>query len=140
MLMRVNIRCHICLSFDQSVWSYIVNTHSVTEDVHFSFVVLPATSNCRQLFCTDVVNWSYTTVPLCSVPTTVPVHFTNLKVQKRYLPIIRGAGTPFPASQGTVTTACQQFAYPSSKHIASFLGLIRTCLSTNLWRDGRGLG
>ena len=93
--MRVNIRCHICLSFDQSVWSYIVNTYSVTEDVHFSFVVLPATSNCRQLFCTDVVNWSYTTVPLCSVPTTVPVHFTNLKAQKRYLPIIRGTGTPF---------------------------------------------
>jgi len=78
MLMRVNIRCHICLSFDQSVWSYIVNTYSVTEDVHFSFVVLPAATNCRQLFCTDVVNWWYTTVPLCSVSTTVPVHFYEL--------------------------------------------------------------
>jgi len=25
---------------------------------------LPATSNCRQLFCTEVVIWSYTTVPV----------------------------------------------------------------------------
>ena len=29
----------------------------------YSIRYLPATSNCRQLFCTDVVIWSYTAVP-----------------------------------------------------------------------------
>ena len=32
----------------------------------------------------------------CSVPPTIPVHFTNLEVQERYLPVIRGVGTPLP--------------------------------------------
>ena len=41
---------------------------------------LPATSNCRQLFCTEVVIWSYT---------TVPVHFYELG----------GAGTLFANNQ-----------------------------------------
>jgi len=49
MLMRVNIRCRICLSFSQSVGLLVFYHH--------------------QLVCTDVVTWSYT---------TVPVHFTNL--------------------------------------------------------------
>jgi len=70
MLMLVNIRCH-----------------------------LPATSNCRQLFCTDVVIWSYTTL---HVAFRFPWIVTKLEVQERYLPIITGAGTQFPVSQGTL--------------------------------------
>jgi len=55
----------------------------------------PATSNCRQLLCTDVVIWSYTTV---SVSFRLPFlcMFSNLQAHERYLPVIRGAGTPFP--------------------------------------------
>ena len=44
--MRVNTRRHIRFYFSQSV------------------LVLPVTSICRQLFRTDVVIWSYTTVPV----------------------------------------------------------------------------
>jgi len=68
---------------------------------------LPATNNCRQLFCTDVVIWSYTTVPVAlRLPflPTIPVHFTNFQVQERYLPIIREAQERrFLASQATLT-------------------------------------
>ena len=68
---------------------------------------LPASSNCRQLFCTDVVIWSYTTVPVAFRLPFMCI-FTKLAVQERYLPMIRVAGTPLPcvpSSQRTVTTA-----------------------------------
>ena len=59
----------------------------------YSMPYLLATSDCRQLFCTDV-------------PPTVPVHFfTNLELQERYLPINRGAErSSLACSQGTLTT------------------------------------
>jgi len=55
---------------------------------------LPAISNCRQ-FCTDVVIWSYSTVPVAFCLPFLCI-FINLEIQERYLPIIRGAGTLFP--------------------------------------------
>jgi len=94
MLMRVNIRCH----------------------------VLPATSNCRQLFRTDVVIWSYTIVP---VPFCLP--FVFLEVQESCLPIIRGAGTPLPC----VPTHFNQSA---SRSVQPFCGLT---LVTNRHTDRR---
>ena len=54
---------------------------------------LPAISNCRQ-FCTDVVIWSYSTVPVAFCLPFLCI-FINLEMQERYLPIIRGAGTLF---------------------------------------------
>jgi len=48
----------------------------------------------HRLFCTDVCP-SAVYSRSCGVPPTVLVHFTNLAVQDRYLPITRGAGTPF---------------------------------------------
>jgi len=51
---------------------------------------LPAASNCRQLACTDVVVWSHTTVPVAFRLQFLCI-CTNLEVQERYLPIIRGA-------------------------------------------------
>ena len=54
--------------------------------------VLPSS---HQLFCMGVVIWSYTTVPTAFRPQFLCV-FTNFEVHERYLPIIRGAGAPFP--------------------------------------------
>ena len=60
MLMLVNIRCRICLSFSQSVGLHVFYHH--------------------QLVCTDVVTWSYTTVPVAfSLPFLCI--FTNLEVR-----------------------------------------------------------
>ena len=59
-----------------------------------------------------VVIWSYTTVPVAFRLPFLGI-FTNLEVQERYLPIIRGAGTPFPCvpnSHGTLTTARRSIA------------------------------
>jgi len=62
----------------------------------YSMPYLPVTSNCRQLFYRDVVTRSYTTVPVAAFSLPFLSIFTNLEVQERYLPIIRGAGAPFP--------------------------------------------
>ena len=64
MLMRVNIRCRICLQ-QATVVNYFAQMLSFGR-----IRVLP----------------------------TVPVHFMNLEVHKRYLRIIRGAGTLTVAS------------------------------------------
>jgi len=75
MLMRVNSRCHICLQ-----QAAIVN------------------------YFADVI-WSYTTVPVAfGLPFLCICTNMEEEVQERYLPIIRGAGTPFPChSQATLT-------------------------------------
>jgi len=71
MLMRLNIRCHSCLSFSQSVLVFYLRS--------------------------DIVKQEKFRLPLLCI-------FTNLEVRKRYLPIIRGAGTPFPCYRGSLTT------------------------------------
>ena len=43
---------------------------------------MPATSNCRQLFRTDVVIWSYTTVPVAAFRPPFLCIATNLEVQE----------------------------------------------------------
>jgi len=58
----------------------------------YSMPYLPETSICHQLFCTDVI------ICNCSVSPTVLCISTNLEMQERCLPIIRGAGTPFPCA------------------------------------------
>jgi len=86
MLMRVNIRCHICLCFSQSVGylcfinDHIRSTHmySVTEDLHFSVAVsvwtlAPCThANCHK---DKYVLWPHTSVPVAFRLCTVPLHF-----------------------------------------------------------------
>jgi len=67
MQVRVNIRCHICLSF-----------FSICTCVLLMIMIL---HRCCHLV---VYNRSY------SVPPTIPVHFTNLEVQERCLSIIWG--------------------------------------------------
>ena len=67
----------------------------------------PATSNCRQLFCTDFVIWSYTTVPVAFRLLFLCI-FTNMEVQECYLPIIRGAGMPFPCVPRQFNHCCQR--------------------------------
>jgi len=57
----------------------------------------------------------------CSIPPTTPVHVTNLEVPERYLPIIRGAGTPFPWVQGTSTTG--HMAYVTRTYWVDSLGV-----------------
>jgi len=78
MLMRLNIRCHLPFFFSICTDQYLVNTYSVTEDLHFSFVlsvctlapcILKCRKDCRSCVCI----------------------FTNLEAQERYLSIIRGA-------------------------------------------------
>jgi len=68
MLMRVNIRCRICLQ-QATVVNY--------------FAQMLSFGRIRRS---------------CSVLPTVPVHFMNLEVHERYLRIIRGAGTLTVAS------------------------------------------
>jgi len=77
MLMRVNIRCHIFLSFSQCVLVFF---------------------NDQLLFCTDVVILvgCYTTVPVAFRLYRSCAFFMNLGVQGRYLPTIIGPVTPFP--------------------------------------------
>ena len=69
----------------------------------YSMTYFTATSDCRQLLCTDVVIWSDTTVPVAFWPPFLFI-FTNSEMQERYLPIIRDAGMPDLVSQGTLTT------------------------------------
>ena len=74
---------------------YIVNTYGVTEDLRFNSIA----SVCTPALCIGLQKChnSHRLQFLCI--------FTNLEVAERYLPIIRGAGTPFHCVQGTSTTA-----------------------------------
>jgi len=65
MLMGVNIRCHICLFF--SICTCVLSM------IRYS----------SQLFCTYVVIWSYTTVPVAFRLPFLSI-FRNLEVQERY--------------------------------------------------------
>jgi len=82
----------------------------------YSMPYLPATSNCYQLFCTDVV------VCNCSVSPTVLCISTNLEMQERCLPIIRGAGTPFPCVPRHFNRDCCRVS-PAGRCFFSYVSL-----------------
>ena len=86
----LNIRCNICFRF--------LNLYLCWPS--------GATSHCRQFFCTEVVIWSYTTVPVAfRLPDTV--HFYELEGTGMLFAsnqMCRLAGHSL-ASQGTLTTA-----------------------------------
>jgi len=85
MLMRVNIRCHICLSF-LNLYLRFINDQIMTLRAYNKRLSTIILHRCCHLV---VYNRS------CGVPPTVPVHFTKSEVHER-----RSI-----ASQGTLTTA-----------------------------------
>ena len=114
-----------------------------------------------QLFSTNVVIWSYTTVP---VAFRLPFLCIFMEVQERYLPIIRGAGMRFPcvskhfnhclwATRGIMFSACPSVCVCLVEafcvlvptccwllHWFITITIIMQCFDTVVWATGRASG
>jgi len=96
MLMRVNVRCHICLSFF-SICTCVLLTmrHSKHVQCHRRHSLKFCCVSLHVYKSVTETNTRFDRIQpfLSTVRPTVPVRFSNLEVQEGYLPIIRNAGT-----------------------------------------------